>query len=53
MEILPEAEPVLKDILWAKRQFHQLRYEGMSEEEIQQYEVSLEKIKTNVQRMLK
>lgn len=53
MEILPEAESVLKDILWAKEQFYQLRYEGMSEEEIQQYEILLEKIKTNVQRMLK
>ena len=53
MEILPEAESVLKDILWAKGQFYQLRYEGMSEEEVQQYEILLEKIKANVQRMLK
>lgn len=53
MEILPEAESVLKDILWAKGQFYQLWYEGMSEEEVQQYEILLEKIKANVQRMLK
>lgn len=53
MEILPQAEGVLTDILWAKRQFHQVCYEGMSAEEIQEYEILLEKIKTNVQKMLK
>ncbi|MGN0306662.1 MAG: glycosyltransferase family 2 protein [Lachnospiraceae bacterium] len=53
MEILPGAEGVLTDILWAKRQFHQICYEGLSGEEIEQYEVLLERVKTNVQRVLK
>ena len=53
MEILPGAEGVLRDILWVKRQFHQICYEGLSGEEIEQYEVLLERVKTNVQRVLK
>lgn len=53
MEIMPQAEPVLTDILWAKQQFYQVCYEGMSAEEIQEYEILLEKIKNNVQKMLK
>ena len=53
MELLPKAESVVADLLWAKRQFHQVLYEGLTAEEIEQYEVLSEKIKTNVQRILK
>lgn len=53
VEFLPEAEGVLQDVLMAKDMFHQVKYAGLSEEEIEQYEVISDKIRSNVQKALK
>ena len=53
VEFLTEAEPVLQDILMAKDMYYQVKYAGLSEEEIEQYEVISDKIRSNVQKSLK
>lgn len=53
IELLPSVEPILEELLEAKRQYHEVLYSGMTEEEIEQYEVLKEKMKANVQRALK
>ena len=53
MEFLSEAEGVLQDILMARDMFHQVKYAGLSEEEIEQYEVISDKIRNNIQKSLK
>jgi len=53
VEFLPDAEPVLQDILMAKDMYYQVKYAGLSEEEIEQYEVISDKIRNNIQKSLK
>jgi len=53
VEFLPEAENVLQDILMAKDMYYQVKYAGLSEEEIEQYEVISDKIRNNIQKSLK
>lgn len=53
VEFLPDAENVLQDILMAKDMYYQVKYAGLSEEEIEQYEVISDKIRSNVQKSLK
>lgn len=53
VEFLPDAEPVLQDILMAKDMYYQVKYAGLSEEEIEQYEVISDKICNNIQKSLK
>ncbi len=49
-EILNEAEPVISDLLAAKTSYLQIKYSGLSEEEIEQYEMISEKIRGNIQK---
>ena len=49
-EILKEAEPVISDLLAAKNSYLQIKYSGLSEEEIEQYEMISEKIRGNIQK---
>ena len=49
-EILKEAEPVISDLLAAKTSYLQIKYSGLSEEEIEQYEMISEKIRGNIQK---
>lgn len=53
VEFLPGAESVLQDIILAKDMYYQIKYAGLSEEEIEQYEVISDKIRNNVQKSLK
>lgn len=53
VEFAPEAEGVLQDILMAKDMYYQVKYAGLSEEEIEQYEVISDKIRSNIQKSLK
>lgn len=53
VEFLPEAESVLQDILMATQMYSQVKYAGLSEEEIEQYEVISDKIRSNIQKSLK
>ncbi len=53
VEFLEKAEDVLQDILLAQDMFYEVKYAGLSEEEIEQYEALSEKIKENVQKSLK
>lgn len=47
------AEDVLADILDAKNSYEQIKYAGLSEEEIEQYELLQERIRSNVSKALK
>ena len=53
VEFLTEAESVLQDILMATQMYSQVKYAGLSEEEIEQYEVISDKIRSNIQKSLK
>ena len=53
VEFLPQAESVLQDILMAKDMYYQVKYSGLSDEEIEQYEIISDKIHSNVQKALK
>lgn len=53
VEFLPEAESVLQDVLMATQMYSQVKYAGLSEEEIEQYEVISDKIRSNIQKSLK
>lgn len=52
LEILNGAEPVLLDILTAKNTYQQVKYSGLTEEEIEQYELLTERIRSNVRKSL-
>lgn len=53
LEILRKAEPVISDMLVAKDSYLQMKYSGLSEEEIEQYEILSERVRVNVQQALK
>lgn len=53
LELLSGAEPVITDILMAKNTYLQVKYSGLSDEEIEQYEMLTERMRTNVQKGLK
>lgn len=53
MELLSSAEPVIADLLMAKSTYLQVKYSGLSEEEIEQYELLSERMRANVQKALK
>lgn len=53
VEFLPESESVLQDIMTAIEMYSQVKYAGLSEEEIEQYEAVSNKIRSNVQKSLK
>ena len=53
VEFLPDAESILQDILMANEMYCQVKYAGLTEEEIEQYEAISEKIRSNVQKSLK
>lgn len=48
-----KAEEVLADILEAKNSYEQIKYAGLSEEEIEQFDLLTEKIKGNIEKALK
>ncbi len=53
VEFLPEAESVLQDIVVAKDMYYRVKYAGLTDDEIEQYEVILDKIRSNIQKSLK
>ncbi len=53
LELLSGAEPVITDILMAKNTYLQVKYSGLNEEEIEQYEMLTEKMRVNIQKALK
>lgn len=53
LEILRKAEPIISDMLVAKDRYQQIKYSGLSEEEIEQYEILSERVRVNVQQALK
>lgn len=53
LKLLPESEPILADLIMALNGFEQVKYAGLSEEEMEQYEFLLEKIKGNIKNALK
>ena len=53
VEFLPESEAILQDIMTAIEMYSQVKYAGLSEEEIEQYEAVSNKIRSNVQKSLK
>lgn len=53
LELLSGAEPVITDILLAKNTYLQVKYSGLSDEEIEQYEMLTERMRANIQKGLK
>lgn len=53
LELLSGAEPVIEDIFNAKNTYLQIKYSGLSDEEIEQYEMLTERMRANVQKALK
>lgn len=53
LELLGAAEPVITDILMAKNTYLQVKYSGLSDEEIEQYEMLTERMRANIQKGLK
>lgn len=53
LELLGAAEPVITDILLAKNTYLQVKYSGLSDEEIEQYEMLTERMRANIQKGLK
>ena len=53
LELLNGSEPVVTDILMAKNTYLQVKYSGLNEEEIEQYEMLTEKMRGNIQKALK
>lgn len=47
------AEDVLADILDARNSYEQIKYAGLSEEEIEQYELLQERMRSNISKALK
>ena len=52
-EILSDAEPVILDLLSAKTSYLKIKYAGLSEEEIEQYEILSTRMRENIQKALK
>ena len=52
-EFLNNAESIIFDLLTAKSTYHQVKYSGFTEEEIEQYEILTARMRENVQRALK
>lgn len=53
IELLPDVEPILKELLEGHTRFEQLKMAGFNEEEMEQYIVLSERIKQNIQNALK
>lgn len=53
LEILRKSEAIISDLLVAKDSYLQVKYSGLNEEEIEQYELLSERVRVNVQRALK
>lgn len=53
LEILIGAEPIISDLLVAKETYLQVKYSGLTEDEIEQYEMLTERMRVNVQKALK
>lgn len=51
--ILSDAEPVILDLLSAKTSYLKVKYAGLSEEEIEQYEILSTRMRENIQKALK
>lgn len=52
LELLEGAEMIISDLLAAKDTYLQVKYSGLTEEEIEQYEMLTEKMRTNIQKAL-
>lgn len=52
-ELLSGAETVITDLLSAKATYFQVKYSGLSNEEIEQYEILSQRVRENVQKSLK
>lgn len=52
LELLSGAESVITDILVAKNTYQQVKYSGLSEEEIEQYEMLTERMRSNIRKSL-
>lgn len=52
LELLEGAEMIVSDLLAAKNTYLQVKYSGLTEEEIEQYEMLAEKMRTNIQKAL-
>lgn len=52
LELLGGAEPVIMDLLAAKNTYQQVKYAGLSEEEIEQYEMLTERMRKNIRKSL-
>lgn len=53
LELLSAAEAIITDIIMAKNTYLEVKYAGLTEEEIEQYEMLTERMRLNVQRSLK
>lgn len=53
LELLSAAEPVISNLLMAKNTYLQIKYAGLDEEEIEQYEMLTERMRSNIQKALK
>lgn len=53
LELLSASEPVIIDLLMAKNTYLQVKYSGLSDEEIEQFEMLSERMRVNVQKALK
>ena len=53
IKLLPKADSILADLSIAQNNFEKMKYAGLNEEEMEQYEYFMEKIKKNVKNALK
>ncbi|MGN0334389.1 MAG: glycosyltransferase [Lachnospiraceae bacterium] len=53
LEFLPAAEAIISDLLSVRTSYDQVRYAGLTEEEIEQYVIFRERINSNVRNALK
>lgn len=52
LELLCGAEPIISELLVAKDTYLRVKYSGLSEEEIEQYEMLAEKMRSNIRKAL-
>ena len=52
LELLEGSEMIISDLLAAKNTYLQVKYSGLTEEEIEQYEMLAEKMRANIQKAL-
>ena len=52
LELLSASEPIIGDLLMAKNTYLQVKYSGLSEEEIEKYEMLSEKMRANIRKAL-